>query len=69
MPAPREAPAINQQLSVRRAQSVVAYLVQAGVDAAQLEPVGYGTTRPIAPNDSSENMARNRRIEFAVRPK
>ena len=60
---------INRQLSLKRAQSVVAYLVQAGVDAAQLEPVGFGATRPIAPNDSSENMARNRRIEFAVRPK
>ena len=60
---------INQQLSLKRAQSVVAYLVQAGVDAAQLEPVGFGATRPVAPNDSSENMARNRRIEFAVRPK
>jgi OmpA-OmpF porin, OOP family len=60
---------INQQLSLKRAQSVVAYLVHAGVDATQLEPVGFGATRPIAPNDSSENMARNRRIEFTVRPK
>ena len=60
---------INQQLSLKRAQSVVAYLVHAGVDAAQLEPVGFGATRPIAPNDSSENMAKNRRIEFTVRPK
>jgi OmpA-OmpF porin, OOP family len=59
---------INQQLSFRRAQSVVAYLVSAGVDAAQLEPVGFGATRPIAPNDTSENMAKNRRIEFTVRP-
>jgi outer membrane protein OmpA-like peptidoglycan-associated protein len=60
---------INQQLSLKRAQSVVAYLAHAGVDATQLEPVGFGATRPIAPNDSSENMARNRRIEFTVRPK
>ena len=59
---------INQQLSLRRAQSVVAYLVHAGVDATQLEPVGYGATRPIAPNDTTENMAKNRRIEFTVRP-
>jgi OOP family OmpA-OmpF porin len=61
--------AINQQLSVRRARSVIGYMVRAGVDTGQLEPVGYGTTQPIAPNDSSENMARNRRIEFKVRPK
>jgi OmpA-OmpF porin, OOP family len=59
----------NQQLSLRRAQSVVSYLIRGGVDAAQLEPVGFGATRPIAPNDTSENMAKNRRIEFAVRPK
>jgi outer membrane protein OmpA-like peptidoglycan-associated protein len=60
---------INQQLSFRRAQSVVAYLSKAGVDAALLEAIGYGTTRPIAPNDTVENMAKNRRIEFTVRPK
>lgn len=59
----------NQQLSFRRAQSVVTYLTKAGVDAALLEAIGYGTTRPIAPNDSNENMAKNRRIEFTVRPK
>jgi outer membrane protein OmpA-like peptidoglycan-associated protein len=60
---------INQQLSMRRAQSVVAYLVKAGVDATQLQPVGYGAARPIASNDTNESMAKNRRIEFIVRPK
>jgi OOP family OmpA-OmpF porin len=59
---------LNQQLSLGRAQSVVAYLVHAGVDATQLEPIGHGATQPVAPNDSSENMAKNRRIEFTVRP-
>jgi OOP family OmpA-OmpF porin len=59
---------LNQALSLRRAQSVVAYLVQAGVETTQLEPVGYGSNRPVAPNDSDENLAKNRRIEFAVRP-
>lgn len=59
----------NQQLSVRRAQSVVGYLVKAGVESTQLQPVGYGATRPIAPNDTDDNMAKNRRIEFTVRPK
>jgi OOP family OmpA-OmpF porin len=59
----------NQHLSIRRAQSVVAYLIKAGVDSTQLQPVGYGATRPVAPNDTGENMAKNRRIEFMVRPK
>ena len=58
----------NKQLSLKRAQSVMAYLVNAGVEADQLKSVGYGAERPVAPNDSPENMARNRRIEFTVRP-
>jgi OOP family OmpA-OmpF porin len=62
-------PELNQRLSVQRAQSVVAYLVDAGVGAEQLEAVGYGSTRPIASNDTEEEMAKNRRIEFSVRPK
>jgi OOP family OmpA-OmpF porin len=57
----------NQRLSVRRARAVAAYLVKAGADRKQLEAVGYGLSRPAAPNDTEENMARNRRIEFIVR--
>jgi OOP family OmpA-OmpF porin len=57
----------NQLLSTKRARSVLSYLVKAGVEAVRLEAVGYGATRPIAPNDSQRNMARNRRIEFVVR--
>jgi outer membrane protein OmpA-like peptidoglycan-associated protein len=57
----------NQQLSVRRARAVAAYLVAAGADARQLEAVGYGFTRPVAPNDTAENMAKNRRIEYVIR--
>ncbi len=62
-------PEVNQQLSLKRAESVAAYLVRAGVDERQLHAVGYGATRPVAPNDTAENMAKNRRIEFIVRPK
>jgi outer membrane protein OmpA-like peptidoglycan-associated protein len=54
----------NQALSLKRAQSVVTYLVQAGVDPGRLEPIGFGATRPVTPND----RAKNRRIEFTVRP-
>lgn len=59
---------LNQRLSQSRARSVLAYLVKAGVDARQLEAKGYGIERPVAPNTTLENMAKNRRIEFAVRP-
>jgi outer membrane protein OmpA-like peptidoglycan-associated protein len=56
----------NQNLSERRAKAVVKSLVYAGVDESRLSAVGYGATRPIAPNDTPEGMAQNRRIEFKV---
>lgn len=59
----------NLRLSLSRAQSVRGYLAKAGVDAQQLEAKGYGIDKPAAPNTSPENMAKNRRIEFTVRPK
>jgi OOP family OmpA-OmpF porin len=61
--------AVNQRLSLRRAQSVAGYLVRVGVDRQRLESAGFGASRPIAPNDSNEHKAKNRRIEFTVRPK
>jgi outer membrane protein OmpA-like peptidoglycan-associated protein len=56
----------NRRLSIERARSVLAYLVKAGVEEKRLAAVGYGAERPVAPNDSTTNMARNRRIEFVV---
>ena len=61
-------PERNSNLSERRAQAVVSYLTSAGVDASRLSAVGYGETRPVAPNDTPEGRARNRRIEFTVLP-
>ena len=60
-------PERNQPLSERRAQSVVDFLVERGVDASRIKAVGYGDTRPIAPNDTAENRAKNRRIAFTVK--
>ena len=60
-------PERNINLSNRRAQSVLGYLIRTGVDSARLTAVGYGETQPIAANDTAENRARNRRIEFAVK--
>jgi OmpA-OmpF porin, OOP family len=57
----------NQALSEKRAQSVVEYLVRAGLPANRFTAVGYGSTQPLAPNDSDEGKAQNRRIEFLVR--
>ena len=56
----------NQKLSQDRVNTVKAVLVKAGVTADRLKPIGYGETKPLVPNDSSENKARNRRVEFKV---
>jgi OOP family OmpA-OmpF porin len=56
----------NQRLSEQRAKSVVDYLKAKGISAARIHPTGYGETHPVAPNDSEENRAKNRRIEFKV---
>ena len=56
----------NLALSKRRARTVVSYLVDKGIDAGRLAAVGYGETRPLAPNTTRANRARNRRIEVGV---
>ncbi|WP_183565134.1 OmpA family protein [Mucilaginibacter sp. SP1R1] len=57
---------INQTLSENRAKSVYQYLINNGIVAARLVYKGYGKTQPIAPNDSEENRAKNRRTEFKI---
>jgi len=57
----------NERLSERRAKSVAAYLIARGVDARRLVRIGHGEAAPIAPNDTPENRARNRRIEFTLK--
>jgi OOP family OmpA-OmpF porin len=59
--------AFNQALSEKRAQAVVNYLIKAGLPADRFTAVGYGSTQPIASNDTDEGKAQNRRIEFQVR--
>ncbi|MCX7878276.1 MAG: OmpA family protein [Ignavibacteria bacterium] len=54
----------NQKLSEDRANAVKDWLVAKGIDPKRITTVGYGEDKPIAPNDSPENMAKNRRIEF-----
>jgi outer membrane protein OmpA-like peptidoglycan-associated protein len=58
----------NQALSERRAAAVARELVRNGVAARRLRAVGFGESRPVAGNDTPEGRARNRRIEFIVRP-
>ncbi len=59
-------PALNMTLSQTRAQAVRDYLAERGVAADRLSARGYGQTAPKAPNNTAQNRARNRRIEFTV---
>jgi OmpA-OmpF porin, OOP family len=57
----------NQGLSEKRAQSVMDYLVKSGLPANRFTPMGYGSTQPVASNDTDEGKAQNRRIDFVVK--
>ena len=58
--------AANQNLSERRANSVRDWFIQNGINANRMTARGYGEENPLVPNDSPENRARNRRIQFRV---
>ena len=56
----------NLVLSTRRAATVVTFLVSQGVNANIISAKGVGDTRPVAPNDTPQGRAQNRRIEITV---
>lgn len=56
----------NMDLSRRRAQSVVDYLIQQGVNRDRLEVVPLGESQPVATNDTQEGRAMNRRVEIKL---
>lgn len=58
----------NWELSGARAASVVRVLEAEGIPADQLIAVSRGETGPIAPNDTPEGRAQNRRIDIRIRP-
>ena len=53
---------LNRQLSQRRAEAVCLYLMAHGVGTAQLRPVGYGGSQPVADNVDPAQRPRNRRV-------
>lgn len=58
--------AYNLDLSRRRSRSVVLYLIEHGIESARLSYEGYGKRCPIVPNDTPDNRARNRRVDFII---
>ncbi len=56
----------NQKLSESRANSVVNYLLDKGIDPSRLTFKGYGFNRPVAKNDTEEGRQQNRRTEFEI---
>ncbi len=58
--------AVNQKLSLQRAESVVNYLEQQGVAADRLKAIGKGWDDPIASNSTAEGRAQNRRVEIYI---
>ena len=60
-------PAHNKKLSQARAENIRQYLLRVtGHPPDQIVAVGYGSERPLVPNTTEENRARNRRVEFVI---
>jgi outer membrane protein OmpA-like peptidoglycan-associated protein len=59
--------AYNLDLSQRRADSVRAWLISAGVSADRTVAKGYGETQPLTSNKSRNGRARNRRVQFIIK--
>jgi len=56
----------NKSLSENRAKAVYDYLVLNGINAGRLTYYGFGFSKPIAPNDTEQGRALNRRTEFKI---
>jgi OOP family OmpA-OmpF porin len=56
----------NEQLSLKRAAAAMEYLVGRGVDAARMTAKGFAWDEPLFANDTEENRAKNRRVDFLI---
>jgi type IX secretion system PorP/SprF family membrane protein len=56
----------NYKISAGRAKAVEEYLVQKGLSREKIRSKGMGDTHPVAPNDTDENRAKNRRVQFII---
>jgi chemotaxis protein MotB len=60
--------ASNWELSTGRASTVVSMFIEQGLDPSRLSASGYGEFKPVAPNDTAEGRARNRRVDIVLAP-
>ncbi|GAB2763361.1 hypothetical protein GCM10027275_00450 [Rhabdobacter roseus] len=57
---------VNQRLSEGRARAVRQYLISRGTEEERISAIGFGDARPVAPNNTEEGRARNRRVVIRV---
>ena len=62
----REGVASNQELSQKRADAVMQYLISQGVKPDLLSAQGFGDASPVASNDTAQGRAQNRRVELSL---
>lgn len=56
----------NKALSEKRSKAVFDYLVSKGIAASRLKMVAFGEAKPVAPNNTDEGRAKNRRVELRI---
>ena len=56
--------AVNDKLSLQRAEAIVSRLIELGIEPSRLSAVGKGSCEPIADNSTEEGRAKNRRVVF-----
>lgn len=59
---------VNKQLAQERAEAVRRWLVQRGIQPGKLVAKGYGSSKPIANNETEEGRQQNRRVQFLIIP-
>ena len=65
-PTARASDDFNTDLSQRRANSVMKFLIEQGIEAGRLKAVGHGESKPVESNQNAAGRAQNRRVEFNI---